>query len=429
MEAKQPTPLFADNTSSLDDDARLRLAEMRGVDIVIGIPSHRNGRTIGDVLRAIGRGVAEYMPDLHFLLINADGGSSDNTAHVVMDTPLPENMVKLMTTYVGTMGRGTAVRAILEACALTHAKACLVLDARIPGIRPIWIKRLIQPILEGNDLTIGTYERSPYAAAFNDNVVYPFLKAFLHVDLRNPLPYEVCLAGEYAAELISQDVWETDVAKFGANMFIVLEALIAQRRILQVELGYRGDPSGEPGAMADPRLLHVISTLFRFLTTYHRLWCTNLPVKHIPVASYDVTNEDLHCPECIPQLIGALKVGSDLYKREWGQILTSKDITRIQGICDMPVAEFEFPLELWIRVLLRFAFVYNCGEGDPDKVAEAFLPLYYGRAASFIKETLSMTPEERERTVEQVAKAMSDAKPAFTAIWQERPFWTDPSWF
>ncbi|MCE5259647.1 MAG: hypothetical protein LLG44_11435 [Chloroflexi bacterium] len=429
MEAKQHSQMFADNTSNLDDDTRSRLSELGPVDIVIGIPSHRNGRTISEVLRAIGRGVSESFPARQVLLFNADGGSSDNTTHLVMDTLMPENVVKMIATYIGTMGRGTAVRAIFEASAITKAKACLVLDARIPGIKPEWVNKLVKPVLEGYELAIGANERSPYAAAFNDNVVYPFVNAFLNADLRNPLPSEMCLSGAYAAELISQDVWETDVAKFGVNMWVVLEALIMQRRIIQIELGYRGDPSGEPGAMADPRLLHVISTLFRFLTTYHRLWAAAAPQQHIPVVSSELKPKNMGCPECVPSLIAALKEGSRVYHREWKQTLTAKDIATIKGLCELQPKEFEFPLGLWTRVLLRFAFVYNCGEGDPDKIAEAFLPLYYGRAAAFIQDTLALAPAEREHEVERIAMSMAEAKPAFVALWQERPFWLDPAWF
>jgi len=429
MEGKHYNQRYVDDTTNLDDLTRQQLSQLQSVDIVIGIPSHRNSRTIGEVLRAVSRGIAEQFPDMHVLLLNADGGSSDNTTYLVMDSPMPENVSKITTTYIGIMGKGTAVRAILEACAITHARVCLVLDARIPGIQPEWIGRLIRPVLEGNDLAIGAYERSPYAAAFNDNVVYPFIKAFLNADLRNPLPLEFCLAGDYAAELATQDVWETDVAKFGVNMYVALEALIMQRRILQIELGYRGDPSGEPGTMADPRLLHTISTLFRFLTTYHRQWAAQMPELHIPVVKSELQADDLACSDCVPLLRAALKEGARAYQREWKQILTEKDLSAIKKMCDAPLSEYHFPLDLWTRVLLRSAFVYNCGEGDPDKIAEAFLPLYYGRAASYIQDTLAMPREAREQEAERIAQAVQDAKPAFTALWQERPFWLDPSWF
>ncbi|MHB1356394.1 MAG: glycosyltransferase family protein [Anaerolineae bacterium] len=418
------------NTINLDDDIQNQLANLRGIDLIIGIPSHRNGRTIGEVLQAINQGVSQFYRQQRILLLNPDGGSSDNTTQIVLETPMPGNVDKIVTTYSGSIGKGSAVRAIFEASRIVQARACLVVDAHVPGINPEWLPGLIEPIINDRyDLTLGAYQRSSYAAAFNDNVVYPFLRAFLASDLRNPLASEFCISGEYATELASQDIWETDVARFGINIRIAMESILTHRRLVQVELGYRGDPSGEPGGMADPRLLHVLSSLFRFLTTHHRLWSMPVPTLQSPVIPFTQMSEIPSSTGNIPDLLAAFKSGAKTYRREWDQVLSTRDITTIRQLADLPAGSCVFPLDLWIRVLLRFAFVYNCGEGDPDKVAEAFLPLFYLKAADYIRQTSALTLSEREQHVESVVAAMIEAKPAFVTVWRDRPIWMDPSWF
>jgi len=71
--------------SSLGDDARRQLMEIGGADVVVGIPSHRNARTIGEVVRAVAEGVTVYLPNQRVVLMNADGGSSDNTSRYLAD--------------------------------------------------------------------------------------------------------------------------------------------------------------------------------------------------------------------------------------------------------------------------------------------------------------------------------------------------------
>lgn len=430
MADKQHYIVRPQNTTNLDEEVQHNLAKLRNVDLIIGIPSHRNGRTISDVLHAVSKGINEHYPNQRVLLLNTDGGSSDNTTNIVLETPMPSNIAKIVAAYSGPMGKGSAVRAIFEAGRIVKARACLVLDAHVPGISPEWLPGLIEPVIkDGYELTLGAYNRSSYATAFNDNVVYPFLRAFLNADLRNPLASEFCVSGEFAAELAGQDVWETDVARFGVNIWIAMEALLTHRRLVQVELGYRGDPSGDPGAMADPRLLHVLSSLFRFLTTHHRLWSIPMPIRQVPFIPFTQTGDIPNCSEYVPPLLAAFRGGAKIYRREWSQVLSTKDIATIQQLSDSPAESCTFPLDLWTRLMLRFAFVYNCGEGDPDKVAEAFLPLFYGRAVAYILQTSSLTLSEREQQVENIVAAMIEAKPAFVAIWRERPIWMDPSWF
>jgi len=61
--------------------------------------------------------------------------------------------------------------------------------------------------------------------------------------------------------------------------------------------------------------------------------------------------------------------------------------------------------------------VYNEGEGDPDRVVEALLPLFYGRTATYIRETEGLSLEERERIVEDIVQSFLGARPAFNDLW------------
>ena len=263
--------------SALGDDARRRLREIGSADVVVGIPSHRNARTIGEVVRAVAEGVTVYLSNQRVVLMNAEGGSSDNTSRYLAEATVGDNVERLITVYEGGMGKGIAIRSIFEAAAHLDAKACVVVEARAPGIVPEWIPALVNPIMSGNDIVLGCYRRSAYAAALTDNLAYPFLRTIFNADVREPLASEFALSGTLAGDLANRDVWETDVARFGINIWLTVQGLVEERRIAQADLGYRGEGSGEPGAPGDARFGHMVGTLFRTLMVHRRVWQRNLP--------------------------------------------------------------------------------------------------------------------------------------------------------
>ena len=68
----------------IPDDARRAVEAIKKADIVIGIPSYNNARTIGHVTKAACVGLAKYFPQLTGVIINSDGGSKDGTPEVVL---------------------------------------------------------------------------------------------------------------------------------------------------------------------------------------------------------------------------------------------------------------------------------------------------------------------------------------------------------
>ena len=79
---------------ALRPDVEERVKSIGHVDLLVGIPSFNNARTIGHVVRAVAAGLARHFPSARAVLVNSDGGSTDGTREVVEKTEL------------GTTGRG-----------------------------------------------------------------------------------------------------------------------------------------------------------------------------------------------------------------------------------------------------------------------------------------------------------------------------------
>jgi|GEM_PF-2696726 len=70
---------------TLDDEARAQLEEIGKTDILVGIPSYNNERTIAHVVRAVQYGLIKYFPKQRALIINSDGGSTERTREIVKE--------------------------------------------------------------------------------------------------------------------------------------------------------------------------------------------------------------------------------------------------------------------------------------------------------------------------------------------------------
>ena len=108
---------------SMPDDARHAVDTLRHADIVIGVPSYNNARTIGHVVRAIHAGLAKYFPKFSAVIVNSDGGSSDGTRDAVLTTSVDLSRLLIVSTplrasttfpYRGIPGEGSAFRMIFQ---------------------------------------------------------------------------------------------------------------------------------------------------------------------------------------------------------------------------------------------------------------------------------------------------------------------------
>ncbi len=74
----------------LTDDFLRQLINVGEVDIVVGLPTHNNAKTIESVLRAIQAGILKCFPRERAVIINADGGSQDGTPELVMGASIDD---------------------------------------------------------------------------------------------------------------------------------------------------------------------------------------------------------------------------------------------------------------------------------------------------------------------------------------------------
>src|ERR1700747_2810057 len=150
--------------SYLTDDFLRQLINVGEVDILVGLPTHNNAKTIGPVVNTIRTGILRDFPRERAVNINADGGSRDGTPELVTGISIDDvrpvsnvyalrTMHSISTKYASTPQSGVALRTILAAADLLRAQACIVMSPESENIQPEWFSNLLRPVYrDGVDL-------------------------------------------------------------------------------------------------------------------------------------------------------------------------------------------------------------------------------------------------------------------------------------
>jgi hypothetical protein len=242
-------------------------------------------------------------------------------------------------------------------------------------------------------------------------------------DLLQPIGGEVAVSAELARFFLEKDVWETDVARFGIHVWMTVLAFNEGWRIGQVPLGTKVHDFKDPVTGFEPKFLQVVGTLFRLMSIYRRRWPTVWTARPVPFCSEPTIVEPEPIPDTSRILLEAFRKGEKRYKRMWKGILLPEHLEAVGHIAGQEGEALSFPHDLWARVVFDFAVVYNKGEGDPDKVVMALLPLYYGRVASFINETRGMNYAQALKVVEALATTFQAQKHYLIERWNTYTAW------
>ena len=381
---------------ALDDRLRDGIAKIGRADLVVGIPSFRNAATIGHVASTVARGLREHFPDAKVALINADGGSQDGTPDQVLasasDVPVAVGR------YVGPSGKGSAFHAIFQCAVALEARACAVVDSDLRSITPLWVKRLLGPIVEAQaDYVAPLYARHKYDGTITNTIAYPLTRALYGMRIRQPIGGEFGFHADLARAYLTQPVWETDVARFGIDIFMTTTAVARKAKVAQAFLGAKVHDPKDPAADLGPMFTQVVGTLFRLAGENERVWRGVVGSRSATVIGEVSWVE----PEAIPadpkKLRAKYEALAPAQRQLWDDVLTA------------PVPSDMGP-DGWARIVFDFLEAALQHPRDCEALAKGLLPLYYARVAEFFEEIADMDTQRSEDIVEVMAKAMEIEK-------------------
>jgi glucosylglycerate synthase len=416
---------------NLPQDALGALDTLRRADIVIGIPSFQNARTIAHVVRAAHAGLAKYFPQYTSVIINSDGGSSDGTREAVLSTRVEDSHVLLLShplspvhrlsvPYHGIPGKGSAFRLVFSMASRLGARACALVDADLRSITPEWIDLLLRPVLHTSfDFVAPYYHRHKYDGTITNSIVYPLTRALYGLRVRQPIGGDFGVSNRlFERYLEREDDWETDVARYGIDIWMTTVAICDGFRVCQSFLGAKLHDAKDPGADLSAMLRQVVGSVFDLMQQYEAVWRGREGSQDVDLFGfrYDVGLDPIAVDT--GRMLAKFRQGCQELGEIWSAVLKPETNRAVEHLARAAeTGRFHLDDELWVRVIYDLACAHKDHTIDRGHLLRSLTPLYLARVASFVLETADLLPDEVEAKIEALCRAYEASKPYLVANW------------
>ena len=417
--------------SFLTDDFLRQLMNVGEVDILVGLPTYNNAKTVGSIVHTIQSGILRGFPRERAAIINVDGGSRDGTPDLVRGVSIDDlrtasnpyalrTLHSISTKYASSPASGVAFRTILAAAELLRAKACVVMSPESANIEPDWLSKLLRPIYHDNfDLVTPTYGRHKFEGLLITNLLYPMTRALYGLRIREAYSPEFGFSGRFGSQFLGQNIWNDGTEGAGVELRFTLAAITGRYRICQSFLGEKNHVERSAADLV-PALRQTAGTLFSALEPDFTVWSEVAGSQPLPTTGAD--REVLLDPLRVnrKRLREMFSTGIAELESVFQSILSPSTLAELQRIARLGEEEFHYPAELWVRTVYEFAASYQKAVISRDHIIQALAPLFRGRAFTFLMENRNASADDVENNIEGLCLEFERLKPYLLHLWKSR---------
>jgi hypothetical protein len=420
-----------EDESFLTDDFLRQLINVGEVDILVGLPTHNNAKTIDSIVHKVRSGILGSFPRERAVIINADGGSRDGTPEMVTSASIDDvrrasgvytlrTLHAISTKYGSAPESGVALRTILAAAELLRAKACVVVSPESEKIEPQWVSNLLRPIYrEGFDLVSPTYRRHKFDGLLMTNLLYPMVRALYGLRIREAYMSEFGFSSRFGSQFLHQNSWTDGSGESGAEVCFTLAAITGDCRICQCFLGEK-DPVERRTADLVPALRQTVGPLFSSLDSNFSKWSTVAGSHEVPTigSEQEILLDPLRVNR--KRLHQMFVSGVAELESVFQSILSPTTLGELHRIALLEEEGFRYPAELWVKTVYEFAASYQRAVINRDHIIQALAPLFRGRVFTFLVENRSATANDVANNIEGLCLEFERLKPYLLEMWKSR---------
>ena len=328
----------------------------------------------------------------------------------------------MLTIYRGPGGKGTAFRSIFEAVEKLGVRACMVVDSDIRSITSDWVQYLLSPVLEhGYQYVTPIYCRHKYDGTITNNIVYNLTRALYGKRIRQPIGGDFAFTAEVAAHFLSRPVWDTEIARFGIDIWMTVEAIIGNFKICQANLGVKIHDAKDPATHLAPMFRQVVWTFFYLMEQHEADWMKVKESQPLEALGACTLGEPEPVKVDLEALVYKFKMGFKQFGVPFGRIFLIPAVTVSSRRPPkwMP-RNFTLPIEAWVKILYELAATFHYWPINRNKLVDLMTPLYHARVASFVRESWDMDSNAAEALVEKQAEAFEANKKYLIDLWHKK---------
>ena len=387
-------------------------------DIVVGIPSYNEVKTISIPTEQASIGLVEYFSDYVSVIINVDNNSKDGTKEAFLNTK-----TKVPKLYVSTpdeiKGKGYNINNLLKVAAELRAKAIIMLDADLTSLTPEWIESFLEPIFDGYDFVVPIYSRHKYDGTITNNIAYPLLRTLYGLRVRQPIAGDFAISGRLARSYLIEQTWTDDVYHFGIDIWMTTIAICRNFKVCQTILGTsKAHRTKDPIGLGN-MFSQVVGTCFQLMVDFEYFWKDILESRPSVIYGFGLGNKESF-PEVKvnpESLYKSFINGFSLYSDVWQKVLDPENMRAVNKLKEINKDDFYFEITLWARIVFDFAIAFNLEDIERNKLLEALIPLYHSRTLSFVNTTSEMDTKEAEAIEERLNRNFESEKEYLIKHW------------
>jgi len=435
--AQPPPPTIAvretPSLAELAEHLSLQIEELSGAEILCGIPCYNSEATVANVVRAVEAGLRRHYPGVPAGIVILDSGSSDRTVDIGLrastaddqdllliprSAPVPK---RVSTKLEGIRGKGNALRPLFAIARATKPKALASFDSDLRSILPTWVEHVLGPVLhQGYDQIAPLYLRHKNDGTITNSIAFPLTAALYGTRVRQPIGGDFGFSGRLASMWAEdEEVWTTDVARFGVDVWMTTTAIAGGYRVGQARLGSKIHDPKDPGQHLGPMFRQVVGTMFRLAGRHADAWRRVQEIQ--PAATFGfpyVTGTDpvpVDVQGLIDRFHSLLAEHDDVLRPS----LASETMAAVQRAANARARPetFEFPIELWIDVVFDLMIAGNTGGVDEERLLDGMIGLYFARTAAFVREAAADDQDEAEARIDGYPDAFLTRKDRLLDRW------------
>jgi len=393
--------------------------KIKKADIIISIPSLNEAETIAIPVKQAAEGLKQYFSNYSSVIINCDANSTDGTKEVFLNTPTGDIPKIYLSTPLNVTGKGNALRMLFYKACEMEAKAIVTLDANLTSITPRWIRNLCQPLFENFGFVSPLYVRHKYDNMIANIIAYPLSRALYGRRIRQPVGGDFGFSGRLAKVYAQTDYWNEMVGQFGIDIWMVTIAVNTGTTICQSFMG-RPKIHHVQTPPRDPALIfpQIMITIFDLMEIFAENWKKVKWSKPTAIFGFGLGEIELPPPVNVDQeiLYQRFLKGFEEYNKIWEKFLNQSHLNKLWEIKTLNFEFFDFPTELWAKILYDFAVGYKKTR-DRKILIESLIPLYFGKMLSYVKKTQHMSIQEAEEFTEYECEIFEKTKQYLLEKW------------
>ncbi|MDD4261626.1 MAG: glycosidase, partial [Syntrophaceticus schinkii] len=368
-----------------------------GVNLVVGIPFYNEVDTLPLVLKVVEDGLVSMKATDKAIIICAGDPAGKEALEAIKDKKLQVPHMEFLM-LEGANGRGMSIRALLELADRLEADlAILAADiiGKGSGLQPGSIQRMLKPLQYGYDLVLTSFRRQYFEDLLGKLFLGPLLETFFGYRISDAISGTYAISHDMVEEYCTAiKFWVDQTRGFGIDPWLITTAIIQQRRICEVPLGFRMEYAS----------LDKVSYVFKDFAEYmfesirreEEFW----KEKRVVLRSPDIYGLEPHQDVPAAQtydtraLIHFFRNGFNQYRDLLATACPQELFTALERSVTSPTRDFHLDGRTWANTVYSLLSHYSFApDAKKEDVLEALTAVFCGRMAGFLEHLEALQEE------------------------------------